>query len=137
MLSFWGMIFIYRNEFKCMLACGDTMVFILNGIKRFYKDNNKPERTMKRMTLMVTALIFAFASTVSLAETIKIGVVDLQKIMRESSQMKAIQTDLEKKFKPRRDKLVEQEQKVKADMDKFKRDQSVMNEKQRFGLRLR
>lgn len=89
---------------------------------------------MKRMTLLLTALAFAFTSTVSMAQAMKIGVVDLQKIMRQSSQMKDIQTELEKKFKPRRDKLVESEQKVKTDMEKFKRDQSVMNDKQRKDL---
>ena len=89
---------------------------------------------MKRISLLLTALIFAFTSTVSLADAMKIGVVDLQKIMRQSSQMKDIQSKLEKKFKPRRDQLVASEQKVKKDMEKFKRDQSVMSEKQRKEL---
>jgi len=65
------------------------------------------------------------------ADWAKIGVVDLQKIMQTSSQMKQIQQKLEKEFKPRRDKLVAMEGQLKKDMEKFKREASVMSQTQK------
>ena len=64
----------------------------------------------------------------------KIGVVDLQKIMQASNQMKEIQQKLEKDFKPRRDKLVAMEETLKQDMEKFKRESAVMSDSQKKEL---
>ncbi|WP_415073311.1 OmpH family outer membrane protein [Legionella sp.] len=75
----------------------------------------------------VLALVFSVFSACAFADAAKIGVVDLQKIMQTSSQMKEIQQKLEKEFKPRRDKLVAMEATLKADMEKFKRDSAVMS----------
>jgi outer membrane protein len=82
----------------------------------------------------VLALVFSIFCANAFATDAKIGVVDLQKIMQTSSQMKEIQQKLEKEFKPRRDKLVEMETSLKADMEKFKRDGAVMNATQKKDL---
>lgn len=89
---------------------------------------------MKRVGGVLIALIFSLSSVCALAEGTKIGVVDLQKIMQTSTQMKTIQEKLEKEFKPRRDKLVEMEAALKADMEKFKRDSAVLSQTQRKDL---
>ncbi|MCR9192059.1 MAG: OmpH family outer membrane protein [Gammaproteobacteria bacterium] len=89
---------------------------------------------MKQVSGWVMAAIFAFSSASALAENAKIGVVDLQKIMQTSSQMKTVQEKLEKEFKPRRDKLVEMETTLKKDMEVFKRDTSVLSQSQRKDL---
>ncbi|OGV47229.1 MAG: hypothetical protein A3F46_03015, partial [Legionellales bacterium RIFCSPHIGHO2_12_FULL_42_9] len=68
------------------------------------------------------------------AQGVKVGVVDLQKIMQTSAQMKVIQQQLEKDFKPRRDKLVAMEANLKQDMEKFKRDSTVMSDAQKKEL---
>lgn len=86
---------------------------------------------MKRLgTVLVALALCAFGGS-SFADSAKIGVVDLQKIMQTSSQMKEIQLKLEKEFKPRRDKLVAVEASLKADMEKFKRDGAVMSAAQK------
>ncbi len=54
--------------------------------------------------------------------------------MQTSTQMKTIQDKLEREFKPRRDKLVAMEEHLKQDMEKFKRDASIMNQNQRKDL---
>lgn len=64
----------------------------------------------------------------------KLGVVDLQKIMQTSPQMKVIQSKLEAKFKPRRDKLMAMEEGLKKDMERFKRDSTVLSQTQRKDL---
>ncbi len=89
---------------------------------------------MKRVLGVLVALFFTLGSAVAVADGTKIGVVDLQKIMQTSTQMKSIQEKLEKEFKPRRDKLVAMEDGLKKDMEKLKRDSSVLSASQRKDL---
>jgi outer membrane protein len=89
---------------------------------------------MKRLSGVLVALMLAVSSMSVFADGSKIGVVDLQKIMQTSSQMKVIQEKLEKEFKPRRDKLVAMEEGLKKDMETFKRESSVMSQTQRKEL---
>ena len=89
---------------------------------------------MKRAGGVLIALILTMSSVSAFADGTKIGVVDLQKIMQTSTQMKSIQEKLEKAFKPRRDKLVAMEDGLKKDMEKFKRDTTVLSQAQRKDL---
>lgn len=85
------------------------------------------------MSGILISLMLSLVGFNAFAEA-KIGVVDLQKIMQTSSQMKTIQQKLEKDFKPRRDKLVAMEEGLKQDMEKFKRDGSIMSDSQKKDL---
>lgn len=87
---------------------------------------------MKRIWGVLVALMFTMGT--AFADGAKIGVVDLQKIMQTSTQMKLIQEKLEKEFKPRRDKLVAMEDGLKKDMEKFKRDSAILTQAQRKDL---
>lgn len=89
---------------------------------------------MKRFGAILVALVFSVCGSAVCANPSKIGVVDLQKIMQTSSQMKDIQQKLEKEFKPRRDKLVSVESSLKGDMEKFKRDSAIMSATQKKEL---
>ncbi|WP_028388322.1 OmpH family outer membrane protein [Legionella fairfieldensis] len=94
---------------------------------------------MKRLSGILIAFVLSACGFNAVAynavtEGVKIGVVDLQKIMQTSPQMKAIQQKLEKDFKPRRDKLVAMEEGLKQDMEKFKRDSAVMSDTQKKDL---
>lgn len=89
---------------------------------------------MKRISSMLIALLFGFGVCNAFADNAKIGVVDLQKIMQTSPQMKAIQQKLEGQFKPRRDKLVAMEDNLKKDMEKFKRDATILSASQKKEL---
>jgi outer membrane protein len=89
---------------------------------------------MKRVTGILIALALSVVGFNAFADNVKIGVVDLQKIMQTSSQMKEIQAKLEKDFKPRRDKLVDMEEGLKQDMEKFKRDSAVLGDAQKKEL---
>lgn len=86
---------------------------------------------MKRFSSYIVGILVIFGLNTAYADGAKIGVVDLQKIIQTSPQMKAIQDKLEKEFKPRRDKLVGIEENLKKDMDKFKRDNAVMSDSQK------
>ena len=56
------------------------------------------------------------------ADAVRIGVVDLQKIVQTSPQIKTIQQSLEQKFRSRRDALVNTEKDLKAKIEAFKKD---------------
>lgn len=86
---------------------------------------------MKKLARVLSASILLACSTSVLADNSKIGVVDLQKIMRTSDEVKEIQATLEKEFKPRRDKLMGMEADLKSDMEAFKRDSAVMSQVKR------
>jgi len=89
---------------------------------------------MKRINGILFALALSAVGFNAFADGAKIGVVDLQKIMQTSEQMKTVQQKLEKDFKPRRDKIVAMEEGLKQDMEKFKRDSAVMSEAQKKEL---
>lgn len=82
---------------------------------------------MTRYIGFFIAFMFSLITVNAYAEGSKIGVVDLQKIMQTSTQMKAIQQKLEKEFKPRRDQLVSMEAALKKDMESFKRDGAILS----------
>jgi outer membrane protein len=86
---------------------------------------------MKRLGILFAGLSLMLSAGSVMADGARIGVVDLQKIMQTSTQMKAIQEKLEKEFKPRRDKLVAMEEALKKDMEKFKRESAVMSQTQK------
>ena len=89
---------------------------------------------MKRVGGFLIAILLSLGTVTAFADEAKIAVVDLQKIMQTSSQMKTIQQKLEKDFKPRRDKLVAMEDDLKKDMEKFKRDSAIMSQSQKKEL---
>ena len=82
-----------------------------------------------RSRLMLLSLI-CIGSTVY-ADTLRIGVVDLQKIVQTSPQIQTIQQGLEQKFRARRDTLVAAEKDLKAKIEAFKKDSVVMNPTQK------
>lgn len=86
---------------------------------------------MKRVSGFIVALLFSIGAVAASVDNAKIAVVDLQKIMQTSSQMKGVQAKLEKEFKPRRDKLVAMEEGLKKDMEQFKRDAAVLSQAQK------
>ena len=89
---------------------------------------------MKRQLGIALALLFTAFSTAVFADGSKIGVVDLQKIMQTSDDVKNIQATLEDKFKPRRDKIMGMEADLKKEMEAFKRDSSVLSQAKRKEL---
>lgn len=89
---------------------------------------------MKKVLGAVAVVLMGLISAVSMADNLKIGVVDLQRIMQTAPQMKAVQEKLEKEFRPRRDQLVKMEESLKSDMQRFKRDNAVLSQDQKKEL---
>lgn len=89
---------------------------------------------MKRQLGLVLVFLFSVFSVTAFADGSKIGVVDLQKIMQTSEDVKNIQAMLEEKFKPRRDKIMAMEAELKKEMEAFKRDSAVLSQAKRKEL---
>ncbi len=89
---------------------------------------------MKRISLILATLLLSGWGTNALAE-LRIGVVDLQKIMQTSEEVKILREKLEKEFKPRQNKLVAMEASVKKDIDNGTRDAAVMGAKEKDELK--
>ena len=78
--------------------------------------------------------MFLVYTTSTFAHDIQIGVVDLQKIMQTSQQMKEIQHKLEQTFQPKRAKLITMEEELKTNMEKLKRDSAILSQTQKKDL---
>lgn len=93
---------------------------------------------MKRITqglmVIVSAVVMTFWASAVMADDVKIGVVDLREVMQESSQAKVIGQNLEKQFKPRQAKLFSLEKQLKADVEKMRRDATIMTAAQKKQL---
>ncbi len=95
---------------------------------------------MKRITqrlliaMSFVALIFSAPLAVASAGNLKIGIVDLHKVLQESSQAKVISKRLEGQFKPRQEKLFASQKQLKADAEKLHRDATLMTAAQKTAL---
>lgn len=83
---------------------------------------------MKKLVLLISLLVSCVA--IQAAPAIKIGVVNIQKIMESSSKVRAINASLQSKYKPRADRIKAAEQKFVDDVNKLKRNASVMTKSQ-------
>jgi outer membrane protein len=80
--------------------------------------------------LLVAAALCA-AATVSAQEKLRVGIVDISKIMAESKIGKEYRGELDKMTKDRRDKLGKEEAAIKALHEKLEKDKLVLNDKQK------
>ncbi len=57
----------------------------------------------------------------------KMGILDMQMIMQKSPEVAALNKQLQEQFKPRQEKIVATQKNMQADIEKFKKDASVMS----------
>ena len=88
---------------------------------------------MKKLLLSAVGSAILLTATTAFADT-NIGVVDLEKIMKTSPQIAAINKEIESKFKGRHDHIMQAQQSLKTDIDQFQRDASVMKDNDRKAL---
>lgn len=88
---------------------------------------------MKNRLLISLLLIcfspFAFAADA--AGSIKIGVLDAEKVLRNAPQVANINKTLEKQFRTPHDNLMKLQQNLQAEIEKLNRDGATMSEKDR------
>ena len=81
------------------------------------------------MTLSTISLLFLMSSSMALG--FKVGVIDLQKILRTSPQFKTADAAFKKQFQPREAKIKAEISTLQDTVKTFNRDASVMSEKQK------
>jgi outer membrane protein len=83
--------------------------------------------------LLITGLVSAAASTAvpALAQELKIGYVNSERVLREAAPAKAAQAKLETEFGKRERELVEQGNRLKAAADKLEKDAPTLSETER------
>lgn len=81
---------------------------------------------MKSLILMVASLIFV--GTSALAAELKIGYVDLQKAIQETTAGKKAKKDLEKEFNTKKDELQKKEGDLKKMTEDFEKKKNVLSE---------
>lgn len=90
---------------------------------------------MKKIITIFT-LFFSILFVVNAqASELKVGVIDLHKVVSESKEVKEVRQNLETKFKPRQEKLLKMQSAIQENIDKLRRDDAVMTDKQKDELK--
>lgn len=82
------------------------------------------------LSLVSAVALLGFMSSVSAAEATngaKVGVVDMQQVLQKSNQIKTINDQLTKQFKPRQDKIIASQKSLQDEANKLAKDGSVMS----------
>jgi outer membrane protein len=88
---------------------------------------------MIKRFLVLCVLSFAVLTTANAAE-VKIGFVNVPRVLEKAPQADKAKKDLEKEFSPRDKRLLAEKKKIKKLQDKLKRDAAVMSEDERRKL---
>lgn len=72
--------------------------------------------------------------TASAANTAKIGIVDLSKVITQAKEGNQIKAKLAKEFEPRKNSLMSFQNSIKADIEKLQRDDAIMTDTQKSEL---
>lgn len=87
---------------------------------------------MRKVIVGLTmAAALCTAAAVSAQENIRVGVLDVRKVLVESKHGQKSRAELERMVKERRDKLGKEEAAIKALHEKLEKDKLVLNEKQK------
>jgi len=79
--------------------------------------------------LLLTASLFGFQNVS--AKELKVGVVDIARILEESPQADTARQNLQKEFSPREAKLIEKQKKIRELEERIARDGAIMSRSER------
>jgi outer membrane protein len=74
------------------------------------------------------------AGAASAQGNLKIGVINVGKLLENAPQSKVVQDKLQKEFEPRQQSILAKRQKLQAQQDAFQKDSAVMGEEERLNL---
>lgn len=89
-------------------------------------------KTMFKSLAAIFAVVFATASFAT--ADVKIAVIDVQEILQKAPQIKKINDALTAKFKPRQEKILAQETKLKQDLQKQEKNAAVLSATEKTSL---
>lgn len=83
---------------------------------------------MKKIVLLVLSIGLLLGFSIARADNLKVGVLDVQKVMQNSPQVSAMQAKLKKQFAPQEKKITTAQKQLKADFGKYNRNKAVMKD---------
>lgn len=86
---------------------------------------------MKHFLLVAAVVLSLQAVSSAYAEDIRIGYVDIRKVMTESKSGSKVRAEIEKTIKTRRESLAQEEKKLKDLQEAFEKDKLLLSESQR------
>ena len=92
------------------------------------------KRSMRKLLVLISGMVMLFGVQVASATDLKVGVVDLKKVLADAPQVAAMRTKLQKQFDPKNKELLALQKDMKADMDKYNKDSAVMKDQEKKTL---
>jgi outer membrane protein len=86
---------------------------------------------MKKLLINIVVVTTALFATMTYANNLKIGVVDVQKVLAASPQAQSADASFKKEFAPREEKIKAAAAALQKSADDFQRNASVMSDKQK------
>jgi outer membrane protein len=83
---------------------------------------------------LVAAIAAAGIASVASAQNLKIGVINVNRLIEQSPQSETVQKTLEAEFGPRQRDLQAAQQRLRSQQEQFQRDAQVMGEEERLNL---
>jgi outer membrane protein len=74
---------------------------------------------MKKVLALLSSIFLAVSAQAYAADAFKVAVVNVQQILLQSSRVAGVNTKLQDQFKPRQEKLAEQQKSLQEGMDKL------------------
>jgi outer membrane protein len=84
--------------------------------------------------LLATALGAIVAGTANAQGNLKIGVINVGRLLEQAPQSKVVTDKLQKEFEPRQQSILAARQKLQTQQERFQKDQAVMGEDERLNL---
>jgi outer membrane protein len=89
---------------------------------------------MKKILLLISSTILLFSVSIVFAADLKVGVLDVEKVLQSIPQVKKMQTQLKERFTPQQKQITKLQDQLKVDFDKFNREHDVMKDKDKKAM---
>ena len=110
-------------------------MMINEGVSSRGQSVKSARRLASKSFWVATFGVALFAASVASAQSnLKIGVINVGKLLENAPQSKVVQDRLEKEFGPRQQAIIAKRQKMQSQQESFQKDSAVMGEEERLNL---
>jgi len=88
----------------------------------------------RALGLAAFAVVACAAGAANAQGNLKIGVINVGKLLESAPQSKVVSDKLQKEFEPRQQSIIAKRQKLQTQQERFQKDQAVMGEEERVNL---
>jgi outer membrane protein len=105
---------------------------IMNRVAR--RDGSVARSSISTILLAAALGVAAVAGSASAQGNLKIGVINVSRLLEQAPQSKVVTDKLQKEFEPRQQTILAARQKLTTQQERFQKDQAVMGEEERLNL---